>query len=157
MPHLSGRLRYRVAQTLRVNMEKIKNLWFDDARIYIRTDAGNKYSRPLEAFPELKDADAEQRNAFTIDADGEEIRWEVLDADLHISSFFETKEPNPHNEVAELFSRFPWLNTAEVAKAMGVHPSLIARYIYGMAKPTPQRMSQLRSSLHTFGRELQTA
>ena len=50
-------------------MEKIKNLWFDDARIYIRTDAGNKYSRPLEAFPELKDADAEQRNAFTIDAD----------------------------------------------------------------------------------------
>ncbi len=138
-------------------MEKIKNLWFDESRIYIRTEAGNKYSRPLEAFPELKDASAELRNAFTIDADGEEIRWEALDADLHISSFFETNEPNYNNEVAALFARFPWLNMAEVAKAMNVHPSLIAKYIYGMATPTPQRLSQLRTSLHSFGRELQTA
>lgn len=88
---------------------------------------------------------------------GEEIRWEPLDADLHISSFFDTKEPNYNNEVAALFARFPWLNIAEVAKAMNVHPSLIARYIYGMATPTPQRLSQLRTSLHSFGRELQTA
>ena len=138
-------------------MEKIKNLWFDESRIYIRTDAGNKYSRPLEAFPELKDANVEQRNAFTIDPDGEEIHWEALDADLHISSFFETNEPNYQNEVAALFSRFPWLNYAEVAKAMDVHPSLIARYIYGMSVPTPQRMNQLRTALHLFGQELQTA
>lgn len=138
-------------------MEKIKNLWFDNHRIYIRTDVGNKYSRPLEAFPELKEADVEQRNAFTIDADGEEIRWEGLDADLHISSFFETKEPDYNNEVAQIFARFPFLNITEVAKAMDVHPSLIARYIYGMAKPSPQRLSQLRSSLHVFGRELQSA
>ena len=75
-------------------MEKIKTLWFDDRRIYIRTDAGNKYSRPLEAFPELKDADAEQRNSFVIGPDGDDIRWEALDADLHVSSFFDTKEPN---------------------------------------------------------------
>lgn len=138
-------------------MEKIKNLWFDESRIYIRTDAGNLYSRPLEAFPELKDASAELRNAFTIDADGEEIRWEALDADLHISSFFDTTEPNYDNQVAALFARFPWLNFVEVAKAMDVHPSLIARYIYGMAVPSPHRLSQLRSSLHAFGRELQTA
>ena len=138
-------------------METIKNVWFDANRIYIRTKEGNKYSRPLEAFPELKDADAEQRNAFTISSDGEEIRWESLDADLHISSFFETKEPNYQNEVALLFARFPWLNYAEVAKEIGVYPSLIARFIYGMAEPTPSQMKQLRSSLHAFGRELQTA
>lgn len=138
-------------------MEKIKNLWFDGRRIYIRTDAGNKYSRPLEAFPELMGADAEQRNAFVIDPDGEEIRWEELDADLHITSFFETKEPNYRNEVAELFARFPWLNYVDVAKAMNVHPSLVARYIYGMDEPSPQRMSQLRDSLHAFGRELLSA
>lgn len=138
-------------------METIKNVWFDAYRIYIRTKEGNKYSRPLEAFPELKDADAEQRNAFAISSDGEEIRWESLDADLHISSFFETKEPNYQNEVAQLFARFPWLNYAEVAKEIGVYPSLIARYIYGMAEPTPSQMKQLRSSLHAFGRELQTA
>ncbi|MBR1498632.1 MAG: DUF2442 domain-containing protein [Bacteroidaceae bacterium] len=138
-------------------METIKNVWFDAYRIYIRTKERNKYSRPLEAFPELKDADAEQRNAFAISSDGEEIRWESLDADLHISSFFETKEPNYQNEVAQLFARFPWLNYAEVAKEIGVYPSLIARYIYGMAEPTPSQMEQLRSSLHAFGRELQTA
>lgn len=138
-------------------MEKIKTLWFDDRRIYIRTDAGNKYSRPLEAFPELKDADAEQRNSFVIGPDGDDIRWEALDADLHVSSFFETKEPNYHNEVAELFARFPWLNYKEVAKAMNVHPSLIAKYIYGMVEPSPQRMSQIRSSLHSFGYELLSA
>lgn len=138
-------------------MEKIRRLWFDESRIYIRTDAGNKYSRPLEAFPELKDATMEQRNDFAIDADGEEIRWEELDADLHISSFFETKEPNLSNEVAALFTRFPWLNPSEVAKTLDIHPSLLARYIYGMATPTPQRMNQLRSSLHYMGQELQTA
>lgn len=138
-------------------MEKIKNLWFDDRRIYIRTNEGNKYSRPLEAFPELMDANAEQRNAFCIDADGEEVRWEILDADLHISSFFETREPNYNNEVAQILARFPFLNLTELAKAMDVHPSLIARYVYGMAEPTPQRLSQLRSSLHAFGRELQSA
>lgn len=138
-------------------MEKIKNVWFDDRRIYIRTDAGNKYSRPLEAFPELKDADAEQRNAFVIDSYGDEIRWKELDADLHISSFFETKEPNYHNEVAEIFARFPWINYADVAKAMNVHPSLIARYIYGMSEPSPQRLSQIRESLHSFGRDLLSA
>lgn len=138
-------------------METIKNVWFDSSRIYIRTNDGNKYSRPLEAFPELKEADAEQRNAFVISSDGEEIRWECLDADLHVSSFFETKEPNYHNEVAMLFARFPWLNYAEVAKAMGVYPSLIARYIYGMAEPSPQQLMQLRSSLHSFGRALQSA
>ena len=138
-------------------METIKNLWFDSSRIYIRTNEGNKYSRPLEAFPELKDADVEQRNAFTISSDGEEIRWECLDADLHVSSFFEKNEPNYQNEVARLFARFPWLNYAEVAKEMGVYPSLIARYIYGMAEPTPGQMMKLRSALHSFGRELQSA
>lgn len=103
------------------------------------------------------DADVEQRNTFEIDPDGDEVRWDALDADLHICSFFETKEPNYHNEVADLFARFPWLNYVEVAKAMDVHLSLIARYIYGMEEPSPQSMSQLRSSLHSFGRELLSA
>ncbi len=138
-------------------MEKIKNLWFDGSRIFIRTVSGQVLSRPLEAFPELKDASAEQRNDFSIDADGEEIRWDALDADLHISSFFDSKEPNSANPVAALFARFPWLNIAEVAKAIDMHPSLLARYIYGMAEPNPQRLEQLRTSLRIMGQQLQTA
>ena len=138
-------------------MEKIKNIWFDKNRIYMRSTENRILSRPLEAYPELKDASAEQRNDFTIDEDGMAIRWETLDADMHISSFYETTEPNPQNEVAAMFNRFPWLNVSEVARAIGINKSLLARYIYGISKPSEQRVQQIREALHSFGRELQSA
>ena len=138
-------------------MEKIKNIWFDNNRIYMRSTENRILSRPLEAYPELKDASAEQRNHFTIDEDGMAIRWETLDADMHISSFYETTEPNPQNEVAAMFNRFPWLNVSEVARAIGINKSLLARYIYGISKPSEQRVQQIREAFHSFGRELQSA
>ncbi len=138
-------------------MEKIKNIWFDETRIYMKTAEGRVLSRPLEAYPELKDATMEQRNDFTIDDECTSIRWEILDADMHISSFYETSEPNSHNEVAEMFKRFPWLNVSEVARAIGINKSLLARYIYGISKPSEQRLQQIRRTLHALGRELQSA
>lgn len=138
-------------------MEKIKNIWFDNNRIYMRSTENRILSRPLEAYPELKDASAEQRNDFTIDEDGMAIRWETLDEDMHISSFYETTEPNPQNEVAAMFNRFPWLNVSEVARAIGINKSLLARYIYGISKPSEQRVQQIREAFHSFGRELQSA
>ena len=141
----------------RADMEKIKNIWFDNNRIYMRSTENRILSRPLEAYPELKDASAEQRNDFTIDEDGMAIRWETLDADMHISSFYETTEPNPQNEVAAMFNRFPWLNVSEVARAIGINKSLLARYIYGISKPSEQRVQQIREAFHSFGRELQSA
>lgn len=137
--------------------EKIKNIWFDEKRIYLKTTEGRILSRPLEAYPELKDASMEQRNDFTIDEEGTSIRWEELDADMHISSFYETGEPNGHNEVAEMFRRFPWLNVSEVARAIGINKSLLARYIYGISKPSEQRLNQIRFMLHELGAELQSA
>lgn len=71
-------------------MEKIKNLWFDGHRIYMRSSEGRVLSRPLEAYPELEEATTEQRNNFTIEDEGRAIRWEELDADMHISSFYKT-------------------------------------------------------------------
>lgn len=97
-------------------MEKIKNLWFEGNRIFMRTTEGHLLSRPLEAYPELEEATTEQRNDFTIDEDGEAIRWESIDVDMHISSFYETSEPNKQNQVSAMFSRFPWLNVSEVAR-----------------------------------------
>lgn len=138
-------------------MEKIKNLWFDGNRIYMRSSEGRVLSRPLEAYPELEEASVEQRNDFTIDEDGMAIRWEALDADMHISSFYETSEPDDHNEVAAMFRRFPWLNVSEVARFLGINKSLMARYIYGISKPSEQRLMQIRDALHVFGRELQSA
>ena len=138
-------------------MEKIKSLWFDENRIYIRTTENRVLSRPLEAYIELQEASAEERNDFVIDSDGVSIRWEALDADMHISSFYETTEPNYRNEVAEMFNRFPWLNVSEVANAIGINKSLLARYIYGISKPSEQRLNQIRKALHEMGKELQTA
>jgi len=138
-------------------MEKIKSLWFDENRIYIRTTENRVLSRPLEAYIELQEASAEERNDFVIDKDGVSIRWEKLDADMHISSFYETTEPNYRNEVAEMFNRFPWLNVSEVANAIGINKSLLARYIYGISKPSEQRLDQIREALHKMGKELQTA
>lgn len=138
-------------------MEKIKNIWFDENRIFMRTTEGHVFSRPLEAYPELKEASMEERNDFIIDEDRESIRWEKLDADMHISSFYETSEPNTINEVAKMFSRFPWLNVSEVARAIGINKSLLARYIYGISNPSEQRLQQIRKTLHALGTELQTA
>ena len=138
-------------------MEKIKSLWFDENRIYIRTTENRVLSRPLEAYIELHESSAEERNDFVMDKDGVSIRWEALDADMHISSFYETTEPNYRNEVAEMFNRFPWLNVSEVANAIGINKSLLARYIYGISKPSEQRLNQIRKALHEMGKELQTA
>lgn len=138
-------------------MEKIKNLWFEGNRIYMRSTKGRIFSRPLEAYPELEEATTDQLNDFTIDDDGEAIRWESLDADMHISSFYETSEPDHRNQVSAMFSRFPWLNVSEVARYLGINKSLLARYIYGISKPSEQRLEQIREALHYFGRELQSA
>ena len=138
-------------------MEKIKNIWFDEKRIYMRTTDGSVLSRPLEAYPELKDATTEQRNDYVIDEEGTSVRWDGLDADMHISSFHETSEPNSQNEVAAMFNRFPWLNVSEVARVIGINKSLLARYIYGISKPSEQRLQQIRQTLHALGAELERA
>lgn len=114
-------------------------------------------SRPLKAYPELEEATVEQRNDFTIDEDGMAVRWETLDADMHISSFYETSEPNEENEVGAMFKRFPWLNVSEVARYLGINKSLLARYIYGISKPSEQRVQQIREAFHALGKELQSA
>ena len=138
-------------------MEQIKNLWFDADRIYMRSSEGRVLSRPLKAYPELEEATVEQRNDFTIDEDGMAVRWETLDADMHISSFYETSEPNEENEVGAMFKRFPWLNVSEVARYLGINKSLLTRYIYGISKPSEQRVQQIREAFHALGKELQSA
>lgn len=99
-------------------MERIKNLWSDGNRIYMRSSEGRILSCPLKAYSELEEATTEQRNNFTIEDESRAIRWDELDADMHISSFYETSEPNEHNDVATMFNRCPWLNVSEVARAI---------------------------------------
>lgn len=135
-------------------METIRHIWFEDGRICMRSSEGKVYSRPLEAFPLLKEASVEERNAYSLELRGEAVRWPQLDEDIHISSFYETAELEYDNEVAEIFRRFPQLNVAEVARNMGIHRSLLLKYIYGMSVPSPQRKAQLRQTLHALGEAL---
>ena len=116
-------------------MAKIEKLWFDSERIWITTDEGQTLSRPLEAFPTLKDATESQRLSFKIGRFGDSIRWE-------------------DNEIARIFRRFPQLNVSEVARSMGIHKSLLSKYIYGMKRPSEQRKEQIKESLHLLGQEL---
>ena len=111
----------------------------------------------MEAYPELQEATVEQRSDYSIEDDGMAIRWEAIDVDMHISSFYETSEPNPENEVAAMFHRFPWLNVSEVARYLNINKSLLARYIYGISKPSASRVQEIREAFHYFGRELQSA
>jgi hypothetical protein len=135
-------------------MAKIKKVWFDTKRIYVLTDQGEELSRPLEAFPVLKDASVEERMDFNIGKFGDDIRWQKLDEDVHISSFYETTEPNLENEVSQIFKRFPQLNVSEMARYIGINKSLLAKYIYGIKRPSEERMRQIKDAIHVMGEEL---
>ena len=135
-------------------MEAIVKLWFSDERIFILTDQGNEYSRPLEAFPLLLEATPQQRAQFEIGIDGDDIHWDEIDEDIHISSFFETAEPDTNNPIADVFKRFPQLNVSEVARTIGINKSLLSRYIYGIKKPSAQRTEQILGAIRQLGREM---
>ena len=134
--------------------EKISKIWFGADRIYMRTESGDEYSRPLEAFPRLKEASEDERYDFVIGRWGDDVRWEKLDEDIHISSFFEHQEPNSDNEIADIFNHFPQLNVSEVARSMGINKSLLSKYIYGIKKPSETRKNQIKQAIHALGREL---
>ena len=135
-------------------MATIQKLWFDSERIWITTDQGQTLNRPLEAFPTLKDATDAQRSAFEIGRMGDDVRWKEIDEDIHISSFYDTEEPDYDNEIARIFKRFPQLNVSEVARSVGIHKSLLSKYIYGMKRPSDQRKMQIKESLHLLGEQL---
>ena len=136
------------------NMDRIVKVWFESERIFIETESGKTFSRPLQAFPLLLEATPEQRARYEIGLDGDDLRWEELDEDIHISSFFGTAEPNPDNEIAAIFKRFPQLNVSEMARYIGINKSLLARYIYGVKRPSPQRREQIISAIRALGREM---
>lgn len=135
-------------------MARIEKLWFENGRVFICTDQEQVLSRPLEVFPTLKDASEQERMNFQIGRFGDAVRWECIDEDIHITSFYETTEPDYNNEIAEIFSRFPQLNVSEVAKSIGIHKSLLSKYIYGVKKPSDQRKEQIKDALRTLGQQL---
>lgn len=70
---------------------KIEKVWFDDQNIYIVTDSGHTIGNPLQWFPRLANATADQRNNYEIGPFAESVHWEDIDEDLSLESFFDFK------------------------------------------------------------------
>ena len=66
--------------------KKIKTIEFVDGMILTTTMDGRVYSRPIDAFPLLRNASDEQRRDYTIGKFGDDVRWEAIDEDIHVSS-----------------------------------------------------------------------
>ena len=135
-------------------METIKNVWFENELIYMLSSEDKVYSRPLEAFPILKEATEVERAAFSIEMRGTALRWKQLDEDIHISSFHTVAEPEYANEIAAILKGFPQLNVSEVARYVGINKSLLAKYIYGIKKPSDIRVAQIKEALRAIGTQL---
>ena len=146
----------RAYQSGNPKMEKIIKVWFRNDRIFIRTSKENIYSRSLKAFPLLMDATPSQRARYEIGLEGDDLYWEEIDEDIHISSFYEKEElvSDDENEIAKVFKRFPQLNVSEVARSMGINKSLLARYIYGVKRPSEKRKKEIFNALRKLGKEL---
>lgn len=135
-------------------MKRVVKIWFEYGRIYVATNSGEIYSRPLEAFPILKEATDDQREAWRINKFGDAIRWDEIDEDIHLSSFYDTEEPDANNVIGEVFRRFPQLNVSEIARTIGIHKSLLSKYIYGTKKPSDKRTKEILDALRQIGRDL---
>lgn len=120
----------------------------------LETSDGQTLSRPLEAFPLLLEATDEQRQAFKINKFGDAIRWDLIDEDIHIDSFFETKEPQLDNPIYQAFHNLPQINVSEFARQMGINKSLMSKYIYGIKTPSEARKREIENELHRLGKEL---
>jgi hypothetical protein len=136
-------------------MKIIADIWFSEKRIFMKTEQGEVYSRPLEAFPLLKNATEEERNAFKIGKFRDDVRWEALDEDIHIDSFFSGEEPK-RNPIGDFFSAHPQINVSSFAKEIGINKSLMAKYIYGIKTPSEKRKKEIQEGLQQLAKKLST-
>lgn len=128
-------------------MEKIENVRFSDNRIYITLTDGTVKSRPLEAFPILMDASDGQRRKFQIWAEGQSIRWDDIDEDIHISAFDDCTEPNSDNEVAALINSIGVIDIEAFAKLIGMRKTKLDLFRYGIWTPSAETLQKIKNGL----------
>ena len=126
--------------------EQIVKIWFSEGRIYAQTDRNNVLSRPLEAFPLLKNASESDRNHYEISLSGESVRWRDIDEDICLDNFYQTEEPDYNNPTAQLFNRKN-ADVFVIAKKIGIHHTLLQKYIYGIKKPSKQGFEAIAKAL----------
>lgn len=137
-------------------MEKIQEIWFEKGRIFMLSSTGNTFSRPLEAFPLLKDADNIERQKFHIWGNGEYVSWRGLDVDISVDSFMETTEPNSDNEISNIFKRCPCIDIEEFAKYVDIPKHVLDRLIYGIWTPKEETISKIKDGIKAMISEMQS-
>lgn len=137
--------------------EQIKLLWFENKRIYIKTNKGEILSQPLEVFPTLLFATQSQREKYYLWDNNRSIRWEDLDEDIHISHFHEQETVNYDNETNKLLSRFPWLDMKAFAEFIGMHWTKLARFRYGVWTPSDETFAKIKNGIINIGKEMSAA
>jgi Protein of unknown function (DUF2442) len=70
-------------------MSVINKVWFENSKIFIKTDTGEVLNNPLEWFPRLLNATEIERNSFKISPFG--IHWDKIDEDLSLEGFYNYK------------------------------------------------------------------
>lgn len=134
-------------------MEKIVKISFCGNDICVVTDSGKEYRKALEFFPTLKEATPAQREQYQINKFGDAVRWAEIDEDIHISTLTDGAQP-VENAIGAAFRRFPILNVSELARSLGMHKSLLSKYIYGTKKPSEKREKEILDALREVGRQL---
>jgi len=129
---------------------KVCKLWFDDNKIFIRTESGVELWQSLLWYSRLHNATDEQRNNYRFSYSG--IHWQDVDEDISFESFFyDNREPVG---ISRLFLMHPELNVSAVARRMGMKQSLLASYINGSKKPSAEREAEILNTVKHIGQEL---
>ena len=132
---------------------KIKEIWFDADYIFGRDEEGREHKQSLLWYPQLRQANDEERMKYTFSLSG--IHWRNLDEDVSFESFeYEDAEPSA---LQRFFLTHKEINVAEFARRMGMNPTLLRNYINGFKKPSKEREQEIIDQIHKLGEELAAA
>ena len=128
---------------------KIIKIWFKGDYLYGEDDSGKTYRQSLLWYKKLRSATDEEREQYTFGFDG--IHWRNLDEDVSFESFaYEDAEPT---KLQRFFLSHPEINIAEVARLIGMNPSLLRNYINGFKKPSKEREQMIIEKVNNIGKE----
>ena len=132
---------------------KIKEIWFDADYIYGKDEEGKEYKQSLLWYPQLRQANDEERMKYSFGFSG--IHWRGLDEDISFESFeYEDAEPSA---LQRFFLTHKEINVAEFARRIGMNPTLLRNYINGFKKPSKEREQEILDHIHKLGEELAAA
>lgn len=132
---------------------KIQEIWFDADYIYGRDEAGKEYKQSLLWYPQLRQANDEERMKYTFGISG--IHWRELDEDISFESF-EYEDADPSG-LQRFFLTHKEINVAEFARRIGMNPTLLRNYINGFKTPSKEREQEILDHIHKLGKEMVAA